>query len=122
MEGRELAEIGEMVAAGAVAVSDDGRPVSDPGVMRRAMEYANLFGIAVIEHCETLELHPGGVMNEGYWSTAPRLRGIPRASEEIAVARNIRLAELTGARFHAAHLSTAGSLRSVREAKARGLR
>jgi dihydroorotase len=121
MEGRELAEIGEMVAAGAVAVSDDGRPVSDPNVMRRAMEYAKLFDIAVIEHCETLELHPGGVMNEGYWSTALGLRGIPRASEEIAVARNIRLAELTGARFHVAHLSTAGALRSVREAKARGL-
>ncbi len=121
MEGRELAEIGEMVAAGAVAVSDDGRPVSDPNVMRRAMEYAKMFGIAVIEHCETLELHPGGVMNEGYWSTALGLRGIPRASEEIAVARNIRLAELTGARFHVAHLSTAGALHSVREAKARGL-
>ena len=121
MEGRELAEIGEMVAAGAVAISDDGQPVSDPNVMRRAMEYAKMFGIAVIEHCETLELHTGGVMNEGYWSTTLGLRGIPRASEEIAVARNIRLAELTGARFHVAHLSTAGALRSVREAKARGL-
>jgi dihydroorotase len=121
MEGRELAEIGEMVAAGAVAVSDDGRPVEDPNVMRRAMEYARMFDVAVIEHCETLELHPGGVMNEGYWSTALGLRGIPRASEEIAVARNVRLAELTGARFHVAHLSTAGALRSVREAKSRGL-
>ncbi len=122
MEGRELAEIGEMVAAGAVAISDDGRPVSDPGVMRRAMEYARTFDIPLIEHCETLELHPGGVMNEGYWSTALGLRGIPRASEEIAVARNVRLAELTSARFHVAHLSTAGSLRAVREAKSRGLR
>jgi dihydroorotase len=122
LEGRELAEIGEMVAAGAVAISDDGRPVSDAGVMRRAMEYAKSFDIPVIEHCETLELHPGGVMNEGYWSTALGLRGIPRASEEIAVARNIRLAELTGSRFHVAHLSTAGALRSVREAKSRGLR
>jgi len=121
MEGKELAEIGEMVAAGAVAVSDDGRPVEDPSVMRRAMEYAKVFGITIIEHCETLALHPGGVMNEGYWSTALGLRGIPRASEEIAVARNIRLAELTGARFHVAHLSTAGALRSVRDAKARGL-
>ncbi len=121
MEGRELAEIGEMAAAGAVAVSDDGRPVSDPNVMRRAMEYAKAFDVAVIEHCETPELHPGGVMNEGYWSTALGLRGIPRASEEIAVARNIRLAELTGARFHVAHLSTAGGLASIREAKARGL-
>ena len=121
MEGRELAEIGEMVTAGAVAISDDGRPVSDPNVMRRAMEYAKTFDIAVIEHCETPELHPGGVMNEGYWSTALGLRGIPRASEEIAVARNIRLAELTGARLHIAHLSTAGALASVRAAKARAL-
>jgi dihydroorotase len=122
LEGKELAEIGEMVAAGAVAISDDGRPVSDPGVMRRAMEYARTFDVPVVEHCETLELHPGGVMNEGYWSTALGLRGIPRASEEIAVARNIRLAELTGSRFHVAHLSTAGALRSLREAKSRGLR
>ena len=121
LEGKELAEIGEMVAAGAVAISDDGRPVSDPGVMRRAMEYTRTFDIPVIEHCETLELHPGGVMNEGYWSTALGLRGIPRASEEIAVARNIRLAELASARLHVAHLSTAGALRSVREAKSRGL-
>jgi dihydroorotase len=109
------------VAAGAVAVSDDGRPVSDPNVMRRAMEYAKVFDIAVIEHCETPDLHPAGVMNEGYWSTALGLRGIPRASEEIAVARNIRLAELTGCRLHVAHLSTAGALASVREAKRRGL-
>jgi dihydroorotase len=121
MEGRELAEIGEMVSAGAVAISDDGRPVCDANVMRRAMEYAKVFDIAVIEHCETPDLHPGGVMNEGYWSTALGLRGIPRASEEIAVARNIRLAELTGCRFHVAHLSTAGALASVREAKRRGL-
>jgi dihydroorotase len=121
LEGRELSEIGEMVAAGAVAISDDGRPVSDPHVLRRAMEYARGFGVAVIEHCETPELHPGGVMNEGYWSTALGLRGIPRASEEIAVARNIRLAALTGCPFHVAHLSTAGALASVREAKGRGL-
>lgn len=120
--GKELAEIGEMVAAGAVAISDDGRPVGDANVMRRAMEYATVFDIPVIEHCETPELHPGGVMNEGYWSTVLGLRGIPRASEQIAVSRNIHLAELTGARLHLAHLSTAGALRSVREAKRRGLR
>jgi dihydroorotase len=122
LEGKELAEIGEMVAAGAVAISDDGHPVVDPNVMRRAMEYATVFDIPVIEHCETPELHPGGVMNEGYRSTLLGLRGIPRASEEIAVSRNIHLAELTGARLHVAHLSTAGALRSVRDAKARGLR
>jgi dihydroorotase len=121
MEGKELAEIGEMVAAGAVAISDDGLPVRDPNVMRRAMEYSRTFQIPIIEHCETPELHPGGVMNEGYWSTSLGLRGIPRASEEIAVSRNVILAEATGARFHVAHLSTAGALRSVREAKGRGL-
>jgi dihydroorotase len=85
------------------------------------MEYTRTFGIPIIEHCETPELHPGGVMNEGYWSTSLGLRGIPRASEEIAVSRNIILAEATGARLHVAHLSTAGALRSVREAKRRGL-
>lgn len=122
LAGNELAEIGEMVAAGAVAISDDGHPVVDANVMRRAMEYATVFDVAVIEHCETPELHPGGVMNEGYWSTTLGLRGIPRASEEIAVSRNIHLAELTGARLHIAHLSTRGALRSVREAKGRGLR
>ena len=121
MEGKELAEMGEMVAAGAVAVSDDGLPVLNPNVMRRAMEYSTLFGIAVIEHCETPALHPSGVMNEGYWSTTLGLHGIPRASEEIAVRRNIVLAELTGARFHVAHLSTKAALRAVREAKERGL-
>jgi dihydroorotase len=122
MAGKELAEIGEMVAAGAVAISDDGLPVLDAGVLRRAMEYTKVFGIPLIEHCETPELHPGGVMNEGYWSSALGLRGIPRASEEIAVARDLILAETTGARFHVAHLSTLGSLRSVREAKSRGVK
>jgi dihydroorotase len=121
MEGKELAEIGEMVLAGAVAVSDDGLPVRDPNVLRRAMEYSRTFDIPVIEHCETPELHPRGVMNEGYWSTCLGLRGIPRASEAIAVARNVILAETTGARFHVAHLSTAAALRTVAEAKGRGL-
>jgi dihydroorotase len=121
MAGKELAEIGEMVAAGAVAVSDDGLPVLDAGVLRRAMEYTKIFGIPLIEHCETPELHPGGVMNEGYWSTALGLRGIPGASEEIAVARDLILAETTGARFHVAHLSTRGALRSVGDAKRRGV-
>ena len=121
MKGAELSEMGEMVEAGAVAVSDDGLPVDDVNVMRRAMEYATVFDIPVIEHCETPDLHPGGVMNEGYWSTALGLRGIPRASEEISVDRNVVLAEMTGARFHVAHLSTSGALRRVQEAKARGL-
>ncbi|TDI40353.1 MAG: dihydroorotase [Acidobacteria bacterium] len=121
MKGEQLSEMGEMVEAGVVAVSDDGLPVRDPNVMRRAMEYATVFDVPVIEHCETPELHPKGVMNEGYWSTALGLFGIPRASEIISVDRNVVLAELTGARFHVAHLSTSGALRRVREAKARGL-
>ncbi|HSF18491.1 MAG TPA: dihydroorotase [Vicinamibacteria bacterium] len=121
MEGKELSEMGEMVAAGAVAVSDDGLPVRDANVMRRAMEYASIFDIPVIEHCETPELHPGGVMNEGYWSTCLGLRGIPRASEEISVRRNVILAEATGARLHVAHLSTKGALEAVRQAKEKGL-
>ena len=121
MAGKELSEIGEMVAAGAVAISDDGLPVRNANVMRRAMEYAGTFDVPIIEHCETPELHPDGVMNEGYWSTSLGLRGIPRASEEISVRRNISLAELTGARFHVAHLSTRAALIAVREAKSRGL-
>ena len=121
LEGKELAEIGELFEAGAVAISDDGRPVEDPNLLRRALEYAKAFGIPLIEHCETPALHPGGVMNEGYWSTALGLRGIPAASEEIAVRRNIVLAELTGGKLHIAHLSTRGALAAVREAKARGL-
>ena len=121
LEGKRLTEIGELVSAGAVAVSDDGRPVEDPHLMRRAMEYATIFDIPIIEHCETLALHPDGTMHEGYWSTRLGLRGIPAASEEIAVRRNIILAELTGARLHVAHLSTSGALDAVRQAKSRGL-
>jgi len=122
LEGKELAEMGELIAAGAVAVSDDGRPVEDPRVMRRALEYVTAFDVPLIEHSETPSLHPGGVMNEGYWSTALGLRGIPAASEEIAVRRNVILAALAGARLHIAHLSTRAALDAVRDAKARGLR
>jgi dihydroorotase len=121
LAGKELAEIGELVEAGAVAISDDGRPVEDANLFRRALEYAKAFDIPVIEHCETPALHPGGVMNEGYWSTALGLRGIPAASEEIAVRRSVVLAEMTGGRVHIAHLSTRGGLQAVREAKAKGL-
>ena len=121
LEGKRLTEIGELVSAGAVAVSDDGRPVEDPHLMRRAMEYSTLFDIPVIEHCETLALHPEGTMHEGYWSTCLGLRGIPAASEDIAVRRNIILAELTGAKLHIAHLSTSDALDAVRQAKSRGL-
>ena len=121
LEGKCLSEIGELVNAGVVAVSDDGHPVENPLLMRRAMEYSTLFDVPIIEHCETPELHPGGSMHEGFWSTCLGLRGIPAASEEIAVRRNVALAELTGARLHVAHLSTRGALQAVREAKRKAL-
>jgi dihydroorotase len=121
-EGKELAEIGDLRRAGCVAISDDGRPVMNSLVMRRAMEYALAFDIPVVDHCEDLHLSEGGCMNEGLVSTELGLPGIPAAAEDVMVARNVALAELTGARLHLAHISTAGSVRSVREAKLRGLR
>jgi len=121
-EGKELAEIGDLRRAGCVAISDDGQPVMSSQVMRRAMEYALAFDLPVIDHCEDLHLSEDGCMNEGIVSTQLGLPGIPAAAEEIMVARNLALAELTGAHLHLAHLSTAGSVRMVREAKARGIR
>jgi len=120
--GKEISEMADMKDAGAVALSDDGRPVAGPGVMRRAMQYATMLGLPVISHCEDLDLAAGGVMNEGYTSTRLGLGGIPGASEEVMVARDIILAELTGCRLHIAHVSTAGSVRLIREAKARGVK
>lgn len=121
-EGKELAEIGELRRSGCVAISDDGRPVMNSLVMRRAMEYALAFDLPVVDHCEDLHLSEGGCMNEGIVSTELGLPGIPAAAEDVQVARNVALAELTGARLHLAHVSTAGSVRMVREAKARGIR
>jgi dihydroorotase len=121
-EGKELSEIGDLRRAGCVAISDDGLPVMNSLVMRRAMEYALAFDLPVIDHCEDLHLSEGGCMNEGFVSTQLGLQGIPSAAEDIMVARNLALAELTGARLHLAHVSTAGSVRMVREAKARGIR
>ncbi len=121
LQGKEMSEIGELVDAGCVAVSDDGRPVMDSEVMRRAMEYAARFDIPVVDHCEDLHLSEGGVMREGFVSTELGVQGIPAAAEEIMVARDIALAELTGTRVHLAHLSSEGSVRLVREAKARGV-
>lgn len=121
-EGKELAEIGDLRRAGCVAISDDGLPVMNSLVMRRAMEYAMAFDLPVVDHCEDLHLSEGGCMNEGIVSTQLGLPGIPAAAEDVMVARNLALAELTGARLHLAHLSTAGSVRMVREAKARGIR
>jgi len=120
-KGVELAEMGEMAEAGAVAFSDDGRPVSSGEVMRLALEYAGMFGRPVISHCEDTDLSAGGVMHLGYWSTVLGLKGVPAAAEEVMVARDIILARLTGGRVHLTHLSTAGSMELVRRAKEEGL-
>lgn len=119
--GEKLAELGELKSSGAVAVSDDGRPVMNSLLMRRAMEYASIFDLLVISHCEELPLSEGGLMNEGPTSTLLGLRGIPSSAEEVMVARDLLLAELTRVRTHIAHVSTAGSVRMIREAKSRGV-
>ncbi|PKM45551.1 MAG: dihydroorotase [Firmicutes bacterium HGW-Firmicutes-8] len=119
--GSELAEIGDMKSAGAVAISDDGRPVMNAQVMRLAMEYAKMFNLPVISHCEDIDLAANGVMHEGYFSTVFGLKGISRLAEEVMVARDIMLAELTGTKVHIAHISTAGSVELVRMAKKKGL-
>ena len=121
-EGKELAEIGDLRRAGCVAISDDGRPVMNSLVMRRAMEYAMAFDVPVVDHCEDLHLTEGGCMNEGLVSTELGLPGIPAAAEDVMVGRNVALAELTGARLHLAHISTEGSVRMVCEAKSRGIK
>lgn len=120
--GKELAEMGEMLRAGAVAFSDDGTAVSTSEVMRCALEYLTAFGAALIEHPEDLTLSEGGQMNRGLNSTMAGFRGIPNEAEEIIVARDIALAGLTGGRLHLTHISTAGSLELIRRAKSRGLR
>ncbi len=120
-KGEELAEIGLMVDAGAVAFSDDGRPVMNSLVMRRALEYCKSFNVAIISHAEDLNLSDSGVMNEGSLSTSLGMRGIPSAAEEIIIARDIILAERTGGRLHIAHVSTEGSVRLIKQAKNNGL-
>ena len=117
LAGLELAEIGEMVRAGAVAVSDDGRPVMNAELMRRALLYARHFDVPVIQHAEDLDLSGKGVMHEGEWSTRLGLAGIPGAAEDVMVARDLLLLEDTGGRYHVAHLSTARSLELVRRAR-----
>lgn len=119
-KGEELAEIGDMKFAGIVAISDDGVPVKDANVMRRAMQYASNFDIPVISHCEELSLVDGGVMNEGYVSTLLGLRGITRAAEEVMVQREAVLCETLNVPVHIAHVSTRGSVEIVRQAKRRG--
>jgi dihydroorotase len=121
LQGEELAEIGEMHRAGIVAVSDDGMPIMSGALMRRALEYASMFGIAVIVHEEDREIACGGVMNEGVWSLRLGLKGMPAAAEEAMIARDLALLEHTGGRLHIAHISTATSVDLVRRAKLRGL-
>jgi len=119
--GEELSAIGSMRAAGVVAISDDGRPVMNARVMRRAMEFARSFDLPVIDHCEDLNLSAGGDMHEGFESVRLGLRGIPASSEDVMVARDILLAEVTGARFHVAHISTRNAMAMVAHAKQHGL-
>ncbi len=119
--GAELAEMGEMKAAGAVAVSDDGRPVPNAGMMRRAMEYARDFDLPVVDHCEDKSLSHGGVMHEGRISLLLGLKGMPALAEDLDAVRDIQLAKETGAHIHIAHISTKGAIEAVRRAKSEGI-
>jgi dihydroorotase len=120
-KGQELAEFGDLAAAGCVAFSDDGAPVWDATLMRRALEYASTFDLPIIDHCEDPSLAKDAVMHEGWVSTRLGLRGAPAAAEETAVSRDIALAEATGAHVHIAHVSTRAAVEAVRRAKARGV-
>ena len=119
--GEELSPIGSLKQAGVVAITDDGKCVQNHELMRRALEYAKMFDLPVLDHCQDYSLVTDGVMHEGYWSAVLGLRGWPAAGEEAIVARNIMLAELTGARVHCQHISSAGSIRLLRDAKKRGV-
>lgn len=120
-DGAELAEMGEMKTAGIVAVSDDGRPVPNAGMMRRAMEYAKDFDLCVVDHCEDKSLSSGGVMHEGRMSLLLGLKGMPALAEDLDALRDIALAEATGTRVHIAHISTKGAVEAVKLAKLKGL-
>ncbi len=122
LAGRQMTEIGGLVEAGAVAVTDDGHPIHDPALMRRLLEYTQSFGIPVLQHAEDMALSAGGVMNEGAVATALGLRGIPNASEATVVARDIYLAELTGGHVHVQHVSTREAVELIRLARERGTR
>lgn len=119
-KSQEISEIGELKAAGAVGVSDDGRPVLTPSLMRRALEYAKMFDIPVMSHSEDLDLVDGGVMNEGYMATYLGLRGIPKCAESVAISRDVLIAEEVGGSLHVCHVSTKNSIDAIRRAKARG--
>ena len=121
-DGAQLAEIGELHAAGCVAISDDGRPIANALLMRRALEYASMFDMPVIDHCEDRSLAGEGVAHEGYHAATLGLRGLPAAAEEIIVERDVALSGLTGSPVHLAHLSSRGAIRAVRDGKARGVR
>lgn len=122
LKGEEMAELADLRAAGCVAASDDGKPVYNAQLMRRALEYCSMLGMPVVAHEEDANLNEGGVMHEGYYSTLLGMRGIPAASEETLVARDVILARLTGAHLHIAHLSTAGAVEAVRRARAEGVK
>jgi dihydroorotase len=121
LEGKALADIAEMKEAGIVAISDDGRPVMNAGLLRRAFEYARTFDLPLVQHAEDLELAEGGAMNEGTVSTRIGIRGQPACAESAMVARDLEIVEWTGARYHVAHVSTARTVALVRDAKRRGL-
>lgn len=121
-EGKELAEIGQMVRAGAVAFSDDGVGIASATVMLRALQYVGMFNRPIIQHCEDADLAAGGCMNAGFTATRLGLPGIPAAAEELMVQRDLLLAEATGCAYHVAHISTAGAVQLVRDAKRRGIR
>ena len=121
-KGEHLAPLAELAQAGVVAFTDDGEPVHDAEIMRRALEYAGMYGKPVIQHAQDLPMTRGGAMNEGYTSTMLGLPGMPPAAEDIVVARDITLTQYTGGQYHVAHMSTAGAIDLVRRAKAHGLR
>jgi dihydroorotase len=121
-EGKQLTEFWDLKEAGVVGLSDDGNPVMDAALMRRALEYAYSLGLPVISHCEDKNLSGGGLINEGYYSTILGLNGIPSIAEEAMVARDILIAQFTNTRVHIAHVSTAGSVQLIRDAKKRGLK
>jgi len=120
-KGKEITEMADLMDAGAVAFSDDGQPVMDASVMYKAMQYAKMLDAVIISHCEDKNLSADGVMNEGYYSTVLGLKGIPKAAEEIMVARDIALAKATKCRLHIAHVSTKGSVKLIRKAKEDGV-
>ena len=121
LKGEELSEIGDMKHSGIVGISDDGEPVMNSNLMRRALEYSSMFELPVISHCEDLNMSGEGVINEGLTSTILGMTGIPATAEEIMAARDIRIAEFTGGKLHIAHVSTKGCVELIRQAKAKGI-